>query len=904
MSAFLSVAAPRASALVLEGDAGAGKTTLWLAAIRLARASGWRVLEARAVEAEALMAFTGIGDLMHDVLDEVLDAIPAPQSDALRVALLQERPSGAPPDERAVGLGMLNALCVLGAGGPVLVALDDVQWLDPASAIVLAFAWRRLREAPVQLLATRRTGAPLVADVVGDGPAQRISVGPLSLGAVHRLLHTRLELVLTRPALRRVHEVSGGNPFFALELGRALQRHAGAPAPAEPLPVPDRLGELLRDRLGALPTATRDALAVVAAVAQPTRALVTVATGDEVSLEPAFASNVLVTDGNLLRFTHPLRAATAYEALGATARRTLHARLSVLVDDPEQRARHMALAATGPDAAVAHELELAAAHARAHGSTATAAELMEQASRLTSTDRAQDRQRRTVAAGRLSFAAGDALRARRLLEDAVGSARSGQHRAEARIALGRLLLYEGEQRSAANVCAEALREPGVAAAARADAGAMLGAAQLFMREDLAAAARQAAAAAELSRRTTDRELRANATSMSALLQVVVGSPTAFRALEEAESYGELSDAHPVIAGPSFHRALMLLWTDGAQVAAPLLTSLLARARARGDEASLPLILTETAIAEYLNGRWTAAAGHSDDAYQLALQTGQRSQEAFALAVSALVGAAQGRTDQARENAADALAIADGSEMAVARIHAEWALATLELSLGQAERVADRLGELRRRQLSAGVGEPGLVPFMADEAEAAIALGRMTEAETVLGWLEERGRALGRASALGGAARGRALLSGARGELGVAIREGEIALTEHQRAAVPFETARTLLTLGRLRRRARQRTAARETLEQALSAFERLGATSWAACTRADLARIGGRKASTSLLTATERRIAELVAEGMTNKEIAATLFVTAKTVETQLSRMYKKCGVHSRTALARHLGDL
>ena len=238
VSAFVDRAAAGGSALILDGEAGAGKTTLWLAGVELARARGRRVLEARPVEAEAQMAFAALCDLLKDVLDDVLDDLAAPQGDALRVALLRKRSIGAPPDERAIGLGLLNALRALGARGPLLVALDDLQWLDAASAIVLAFAWRRLRDEPVQLLATQRIGEPAPANLDAGGRAQRLRVGPLSMGAVHRLLHTRLDLVLARPALRRVHEVAGGNPFFALELGRALHRRAAAPAPSEPLPVP------------------------------------------------------------------------------------------------------------------------------------------------------------------------------------------------------------------------------------------------------------------------------------------------------------------------------------------------------------------------------------------------------------------------------------------------------------------------------------------------------------------------------------------------------------------------------------------------------------------------------------------------------------------------------------------
>ncbi len=904
ISAFADASAATGSALLLEGVAGAGKTTLWLAGMELARSRCLRVLEARPVDAEAQMAFAALGDVLQDVLDEVLDGLAPPQAEALRVALLRERPRGAPPDERAVGLGLLNALRLLSARGPVLLALDDIQWLDRASAIVLAFAWRRLRDDPVRLLMTSRPGVPVPENLIESARTERIAVGPLSLGATHRLLYARLDLALTPPALRRVHEVAGGNPFFVLELGRALRAHP-AHAPTEPLPVPDRLRQLLSDRLGSLSPATREAIAVAAAAVRPTRALIDGATGDDAALQSAFDSGVLVAVGEAVRFTHPLLASAAYEEQGPGARRALHARLADLVTDVEQRARHLALAATGEDESVADELDRAAAHARARGSTATAADLMEQSVRLTPRQHPHDRQRRTMSAGLFSFAAGDTARARRLLENAVADAPGGRDRAEGLTALGRLLLFEGDQPGAAEVCAEALEEPAADPSVRANAGGMLGSALLFMREDLVAASHHAAEAAELSRGTADRDLRVSTIATSALLQVVVGHPDAFGTLREAERLGEPSDDQPVIASPSFHRGVMLLWTDGAREAAPLFDALHARALANGDEASLPLILTETALAEYHNGDWPRAARLADDAHQLALQTGQRSQEAFALAAGALVCAVRGRADEAREHATAALAMAGDRSMAVAGIYAEWALALLDLSLGHPAPVADRLGALRRRQLAAGAGEPGVVPFLADEAEAAVALGRTAEAEAVLEWLEERGASLNRASALGAAARGRALLAGTRGDLADAVSSCERALAAYGRAMAPFETARTQLLLGALQRRAKQRSAAREALGRAQVTFERLGAGLWADRARAELARIGGRgRTAAGALTPAERRVAELVAEGRSNKEIAAALFVTPKTVETQLSRMYAKLGVHSRTALTRRLGNL
>ena len=272
---------------MIEGEAGAGKTTLWLAAHEEARERGYRVLETRPAEAEAGLPFAGLGDLVESTLDEVLDELPEPQADALRVALLLAPPGGAPPDERAVAVAVLGVLRELAGTGPVLVAVDDVQWLDPPSAKVVSFAWRRLREEPVGLLLAHRLGTDAPAGLADDERVSPLAVGPLALGAVHRLLHSRLGLVLPRPALRRVHEVSGGNPFFALELGRALQAHEAELSPGEPLPVPDRLQELVRVRLEALPPESRDVLAAAAALSQPTIGLLAAAVaGGEEALRP------------------------------------------------------------------------------------------------------------------------------------------------------------------------------------------------------------------------------------------------------------------------------------------------------------------------------------------------------------------------------------------------------------------------------------------------------------------------------------------------------------------------------------------------------------------------------------------------------------------------------------------
>jgi DNA-binding CsgD family transcriptional regulator len=232
----------------------------------------------------------------------------------------------------------------------------------------------------------------------------------------------------------------------------------------------------------------------------------------------------------------------------------------------------------------------------------------------------------------------------------------------------------------------------------------------------------------------------------------------------------------------------------------------------------------------------------------------------------------------------------------------WALGLLELSVDRPGETARLIAPLRERLLAGGVGEPGAMRFLADEIEALLALGRVDVAEPLLAWLEARGEALGRASGLAAAFRCRGLLDAAQGRHDAALAGFERGLSVHDRLPMPFERARTLLAFGATLRRAKQRSASRDALAQAAAAFQQLGAAQWVERARAEMARIGGRRPIGAALTPTERRVAELASQGRSNKEIAAALFVTPKTVDTQLSRIYGKLGVHSRTALAHRLG--
>src|SRR5919201_2416333 len=371
-----------AAALVLEGEAGIGKTAVWRVATEAARERGFRVLLARPSKAERTLSFAALADLLGDA-HEVIEQLPPVQRRPLAVALLLKEADGPAPDRRAIGVALLATLRTLAEERPLLLGIDDIQWIDPPTAAALAFALRRLADQPLCVVMTERTGsdAALGHEVARAVRCERLALGPLSLGAVRRLLQEQLDATFPRPILRRIYDQSGGNPFFALELARALRSRGELLSPTDGLSVPDELERLLAERLERLPAETGEPLAGVAALAEPTLELV-----PEEPLEPALADGVLVLHGDRFRFAHPLLATVAYRRLRPRARRALHRRRGQVVQGPEQRARHVELGAEGPDPALAATLDAAAAQAQARGAPEAAAELAEHAITLTPPD--------------------------------------------------------------------------------------------------------------------------------------------------------------------------------------------------------------------------------------------------------------------------------------------------------------------------------------------------------------------------------------------------------------------------------------------------------------------------------------------------------------------------------------
>jgi hypothetical protein len=400
-------------AAFVEGDAGVGKTALLEAVVA---DTGGLVLWARPTAAEAASSYAAIDDLLQPVLHQ-LDALPPPQRRALSVALMLEDAS-EPVDPRVVALAARSLLSTVDR--PALLAVDDWQWLDAASGAVLSFVLRRLVRGDPKVLATVRTGeadGALAALLhgVADGHAIELALEPLGLASLGRLVHARTGAVLSVPALARLHEASGGNPLVALELARAPHARSATD-----------VRRLMARRVGVLTPEARHALRLAAAMAEPSAERVEQAmedaAGAQRGLEEALAADVLVRDGDRLRFSHPLLAAAIEELTPPGEWAGVHRRLATLATASEERARHLAAGADAPAEDVAAALEGAAAEARARGALGAAAELAERAAELTPAVCVADRARRVLDAADAHTASGDGLRARELLRALVADA--------------------------------------------------------------------------------------------------------------------------------------------------------------------------------------------------------------------------------------------------------------------------------------------------------------------------------------------------------------------------------------------------------------------------------------------------------------------------------------------------
>lgn len=884
ITSFLELADGTPRTLLLEGEAGIGKSTLWRSGVDIARESGYRVLSCVAAKSESDLSFTTLRDLLGDAFDDVADDLSPPQRHALGVALLLDEPVGPPPDTGTLGVAFVAALRALATRAPTVLAADDAQWLDAPSAKVISFALRRLQDGPIAALLARRVTEDLPLEPRPNA-LRVVRVEQLSVGALHRIVVDQLGAAYSRPVLRRLHETSGGNPFFALELARALERRGVRLLPGDDFPVPSSLDELVTDRLSALSPAGRRTVAAVALLARPTTSQVAVGP----PLDEAVAAGILERDDDRLAFTHPLLAAAARTSLAPEETRAVHAELAQLATDETERARHRALAVGGSDEGAAAAAERAAQAASARGEHSTAASLLHLAISITPPDAVDSERRRSFELAQELVPLGERTDALALLEWLTTELPPGGDRSDALLALG--LLRDDDCALGVDLIKQALVEAD-SDSRRATAHSGLSAMTLQLGE-IAAAREHARKAVELG---SDAGFVAQALAHEILLDTLAGSPVSDERIEQALKLDERLTsalAYPVPLAV----ALLRMYADRHDEARRLLRTTLELLEGRGESTLSPRL--HLAELEIRAGRYSDAAREAAEALSNAEQRADDTGVHAALYAAALVDAHLGRHEQGRTAAEQATSLAHAAGDWIFESQALAVLGFLELSLGRPAEAVTILEPLAHRLVDAGLGDPSVwVGALPNALEALIAIGELERARPLLVTLEAQGAALPGPWTRARAARAAGLLAEAEGRGEEAVAALERALAE---AEIPFERGRTLLALGTVQRRRRHRRVARERLEEAKRVFDNLDAALWAAQARTELARIGGRTRSPTELTAGEQRIAELVAEGKTNKEVAAILVVTDRTVESALTQIYRKLDVRSRTELARKL---
>jgi len=888
---------PRSTtALIMEGEAGIGKTELWNEALRLAADGGHRVLSCRTSPSEAHLGYVALSDLLRSCPDADFERLPDLQRRPLEVALLRAEPGEGELEPRAVGTGLLSLLEAISSQQPLLLGVDDGQWLDAASARVLAFALRRLSEAPVRLVVTIRTGEQATGGILstahlerelGAASIARLEVGPLSLAAIHELVRDALGVAVARPVLVRIHRAAGGNPFYALEITREVLRR-GALSPGEPLPVPTDQHDVALLRLRRLPRRTREALLVVAALPRP-------AVGDVPpdDIAPAERAGIVHTDpSGRLSFSHPLFGSALYSSISPDERRALHARISERVETLEERALHRALAAGSADSETAELLDLATESAMRRGAADAAVELKELALRLTPADDEAAALRRERDLADRRYFAGDATGARRQLEEMLLRPMPGEDRAQVLLELGSVLWTQGEPDSGLDLLSEAL-EQAESTPLRARIHSRISSFSL----DCDAGLEHAEAALALIDESTDPLLYSFALHNMAMWKLYALGVADHAAVELGTKLQEAAAAWEMSTLPATWARLF----DDFATARRLNEDLLRAFEEAGDEASTAGILAHLAVLEAVTGHAERAAELADEALELAQQTEQETYVTLALHARGCVAAHCG----------DLAAARSAGEEVLRRLEAEPDLTFESIArgmLGSAALAADDAAEADRQLTrvqeildALHTREPAADRIQADHAEAAIRLGQLERAEKMIETMEERARRLPRPWILAVSARCRGLLKAARGDVDGAIEDCRLALTAHERVDMPVERGRTMLTLGRLHRRRGERREAQACLQDALHTFEAAGALGWAETASRDLERATARRGSDHELTSTERSIAELAASGLRNDDIAAQLFVTTKTVEANLTRVYRKLGIRSRASLERRL---
>ncbi|MBE1582146.1 AAA family ATPase [Nonomuraea angiospora] len=872
------------AALVLRGEAGVGKTALLdLAA---SRGGSMRVLRTTGVEPESDLAFAALHQLLRPVAG-LLDALPGPQREAVRGAL--GLGGGASGDRFLLAAGVLSLLAEAAAPDGLVCVVDDFQWVDRASADALLFAARRLPTERIALLLAVRGDAPVkgvpplrlgglpepAAAELLDGLLEPAAVEPLG-GLLEPAAAELLDAAMPPAVKRELVAATGGNPLALREIVRRLG--PGQLAGREPLPDPLPGGtRLFGEQVAALPDDAR-LVALLAAVESDLdlvlRAAARMGAG-RAALHELEVAGLVRVEGASVRFRHPLIRSAVHEAAAPASRRAAHEALAAL-SEGDRRAWHLAAAALGQDESVAAALAETAARARDRGGYGDAATALARAAELTPAPRT--RAVRLKDAATAAWLGGRPGQAESLLAEARDHA-GGDRALEMEIAQlrGRFELNSGSAAEAVRILAAGDSLDMLADAA--EAASYVG---------------DTAAIAELGRRAAafpEGFLRDVLAGIGLMLSDGTGHELLRRALDRT---GELTEA----AG--------FLWATAAASylgEADLAAELAARAgrvaRVSGMVGQLPVVLEFVATGERIAGRLAESQALSEEGLELAREAGYANTVAAHLANLAVLAALRGEEETCRGHAQEALAIAIPHRVGLRAGVAAYALAMLDLGAGRFAAAHDRFTAIVAA--GPGAGHPTVVwRSTPDRIEAAVGAGDLEAARAAL-------EAYERWSAQAGTAESRALLTRCRALVGAGPekelpeKELEEALRLH---ANPYEAARTGLLLGERLRRAHRPGEARPHLRAALETFRRAGAEPWARRAHGELRAAGesaepARGPALDALTPQELRIAGLVADGLSSKEIAAQLFLSPRTVEYHLYKIYPKLGIGTRTELAR-----
>jgi DNA-binding CsgD family transcriptional regulator len=887
----------RSAALVIRGDPGVGKSALLEEADQ--RATGMQVLRGRGVESEAQLPFAALHQVVRPILGYV-DDLPEPQAVALSGAL--GLVAGGGDDRFLVSLAVLSLLSEAAERRPLVCLIDDAHWLDDASADALVFAARRLEaEGIVMLFATRdrevRRFEPPGLD--------ELRLRGLEADAASALLDHHTGLALTADARAQLIEATSGNPLALLELPAALtpEQLTGREPLLTPLPVSARVERAFLTRVRRLPQDTQTILLVAAAddtgdLMTVLRAAAQLGAARE-ALDAADDAGLVYARPPKIEFHHPLVRSAVYHGAALSERLATHRALATVLDgemDADRRAWHRAAASVEPDPAVVEELEQAARRARRRSGFAAASLAFERAAALTR-DPSQ-RARSLTAAAENAWFGGRAERARLLLERARPLTTDPIERADIDRYRGAMEMTNGVPSEG---CQLLLRAASEVAPLDGDRGLellnMASVASVYAGDSQAAVA-----IADLAHTLTV----ADDPLSHMLLELLIGVGAFFQrdyatastrlsaAQELEEKHGDVARAAQpemlVFAG----RASIFLGDDDSFARIHRLAA--DRARAAGALPLLAQILPRLSQAELWSGHWASASAHAREGLHLAREMGQHNLVAYALIMLALVAAHRGDDEECRSLVTEGREMAVTNRFTLATELADWTLVLLALARGQADDAYRHATEIT----TTGVHFWSVL----DRVESAVRTGEMDTARAWLGVFEPWGQRSD--DALARILHCRALLAEDDGESKRLFRE---ALDAHERANRPYERARTELALGERLRRARRRVEAREHLRAALVAFEALGAALWAERARMELRASGQtarRRDVTTIdqLTTQELQIARYVAQGLSNRDVAAHLFLSPRTVAFHLRNVFRKLGISSRTELANlDLGD-